>query len=157
MDLKNRISDNLLGMGFCGPLEKIKIENLEFVKNSKISDMVNKNNSRRKFIHKCIAANGLLLGGGWLLGSCSSGQSGEESTEEVFSGDPCENMSDLSESELAKRKQLGYVEKSPIPESVCSTCQLYIPPKTDKDCGGCMLFKGPVYSDAYCTYWAPQV
>lgn len=92
-----------------------------------------------------------------MLSSCNSNQSKEESTEEAFSGDPCEDMSGLSESELAKREQLGYVETSPIPESVCGNCQLYIPSNTDKDCGGCLLFKGPVYEEAYCTYWAPQV
>src|SRR5690606_13851197 len=106
---------------------------------------------------KCLAANTFLWGGGWMISSCSSKESEEEQMEEVVSGDPCEDMSDISESELAKREQLGYVEKSPIPESTCANCQLYIPAKTEKDCGGCMLFKGPVYAEAYCTYWAPQV
>lgn len=114
-------------------------------------------NSRRKFIHKCIGANAFLLSGGLIFSACKSDKSKEEKTEEAFSGDPCENMTGLSESDLEKRQQLGYVEKSPIPESVCNNCQLYIPSKTDKDCGGCMLFKGPVYAEAYCTYWAPQV
>ena len=114
-------------------------------------------NSRRKFIHKCLATGASVLGGGWILSSCNSSSTKEDSAKEAFSGDPCENMSGLSEEELAKREQLGYVKKSPIPESTCSNCQLYIPPKTEKDCGGCMLFKGPVYAEAYCTYWAPQV
>lgn len=119
--------------------------------------MKKESNTRRKFIRRCLSANVFLFGGSWILNSCSSPSTKEEKTEEAFSGDPCEDFTGISESELAKREQLGYVKKSPIPESVCSNCQLYIPPKTDKDCGGCMLFKGPVYADAYCTYWAPQV
>jgi hypothetical protein len=119
--------------------------------------MNKKSNSRRKFIHKCLAAHAFLLGGGWIISGCSSNPSKEESTEEAYSGDPCGDLTGLSESEITKRDKLGYVEESPIPESVCGNCQLYIPPKTEEDCGGCMLFKGPVYADAYCTYWAPQV
>lgn len=110
-------------------------------------------NTRRQFIHTCIG----LVSGGLILNSCGSGDTQGEKQEEAFSGDPCENMTDVSEEELAKRKQLGYVDKSPIPESRCDNCQLYIPPKSDKECGGCMLFKGPVYAEAYCTYWAPQL
>lgn len=116
-----------------------------------------KSNSRRKFLRKYLTAHAVFVGGGLLVGSCDSGSKDEKSTEEAYSGDPCENMSGLSESDLQKREQLGYVKKSPIPDSVCSNCQLYLPAKTEKDCGGCMLFKGPVYAEAYCTYWAPQV
>src|SRR5690554_5596528 len=109
-------------------------------------------NSRRKFIHTCVG----IIGGGLILKSCGSGDKGERE-EEAFTGDPCENMAGFSDEELAKRKQLGYVDKTPIPENRCDNCQLYIPAKSDKECGGCMLFKGPVYEEAYCTYWAPQI
>lgn len=112
-----------------------------------------KKNTRRKFIHTCLG----LVSGGFILNSCGPQESKEESQEEVFTGDPCENMAGISDGELAKREQLGYVEKTPIPENRCDNCQLYIPPKSDMDCGGCMLFEGPVYAEAYCTYWAPQV
>ncbi|HLU89780.1 MAG TPA: high-potential iron-sulfur protein [Cyclobacteriaceae bacterium] len=122
--------------------------------------MIKNSKSRRKFIQKCLAANAFLFGGGWIMSSCGSKSSEEtvdETMEEVVSGDPCADLSGLSESDLAQREQLGYVKKTPIPEEFCGNCQLYIPPKTDSDCGGCMLFKGPVYKEAYCTYWAPQI
>lgn len=110
-------------------------------------------NSRRRFIHTCIG----LLSGGWILKSCNSKKTSENALqEEPFSWDSCEDFTGISEGELAKRDQLGYVDKTPIPDNYCSNCQLYIPPKTEDACGGCMLFEGPVYADAYCTYWAPQ-
>lgn len=109
-------------------------------------------NTRRKFIHTCLG----LVGGSFVLHACGSGEN-QQGQEEAFTGDPCDDMREVTEEELAKRKQLGYVEKSPIPESRCDNCQLYIPPKSDGACGGCMLFKGPVHADAYCTYWAPQI
>jgi hypothetical protein len=109
-------------------------------------------NTRRQFIHTCIG----LVSGGLVLNACGSSDT-KETKEEAFVGDPCENMAGITGEEIAKRKQLGYVNKSPIPENRCDNCQLYIPPKSDKECGGCMLFKGPVYAEAYCTYWAPQL
>lgn len=116
-----------------------------------------KYNSRREFLRKYFTANAFILGGGFLFSSCEEAPKEQENNQEAYSGDPCENMTGLSESDLQKREQLGYEKESPIPESECNNCQLYIPAKTEKDCGGCMLFKGPVYAEAYCTYWAPQV
>lgn len=69
----------------------------------------------------------------------------------------CDDLTGVSENDLAIRKKLGYVEESPIAENKCHNCNLYLPPKEGHACGGCMLFKGPVFSDAYCTYWAPKV
>ncbi|WP_374756116.1 high-potential iron-sulfur protein [Dyadobacter frigoris] len=49
------------------------------------------------------------------------------------------------------------MKQSPSPESHCSNCQLWLPKKDSKDCGNCQIFKGPVYAQGYCTYWAPQM
>jgi len=118
-------------------------------------------NSRRKFLQKCMATNLFLLGGTWMVSSCGSQSSDSEGAEngegEPYVGDPCNDMTGVSEDELAKRKQFGYVEKTPIPENTCRNCQLFIPPEEEGGCGACLLFKGPVLDDAYCTYWAPQV
>jgi hypothetical protein len=46
------------------------------------------------------------------------------------------------------------VDDSPIAENQCNNCNLYLPPKGDKPCGGCILFQGPVQPEGYCTYWA---
>src|SRR5690606_32505300 len=119
--------------------------------------------SRRHFIEKSIYTGATLVGVSTLLNACGnpSGEQGGESdiSTALKSGDKNqgEDFSDVSEAELAKREQFGYVEETTLPESKCSNCQLWITPKEDQTCGGCMLFKGPVFDDAYCTYWAPQV
>jgi hypothetical protein len=68
---------------------------------------------------------------------------------------PCDDLTGVSPGEVDKRKKLAYVTKSPLPDSRCGNCSLYVPPAGGKACGGCMLFKGPVRAEAYCTYWAP--
>ena len=85
--------------------------------------------SRREFI----------LGIGLLIGACKS--TPKEKPAPVVKEDADPNDSQ-------KRKQLGYVDKTPIPESHCSNCGLYLPKE-----GGCQLFKGPVNANGYCTYW----
>lgn len=69
----------------------------------------------------------------------------------------CDDLSGASETDMAIRKKLSYVNESPIPENQCDNCNLFLPIETAEKCGGCMLFKGPVYKSGYCTYWAPRV
>ncbi|MBX2816614.1 MAG: high-potential iron-sulfur protein [Saprospiraceae bacterium] len=49
------------------------------------------------------------------------------------------------------------MEVSPLEESSCQNCNLWLPSQNDLPCGGCTLFAGPVAAEGYCTYWAPQV
>lgn len=141
--------------------------------------------SRRKFIKNSFCGGSILLslgaGAGLLSGGCNRDggdnqdedsnrdggdspdgdqarkQNTESTGEETKPSGSCEDFSGVSEAELQKRKSLGYVEKSPIADNQCQNCNLWLPPAGDQECGGCTLFKGPVYSEAYCTYWAPQV
>lgn len=77
-----------------------------------------------------------------------------EKQQEAYEGDPCDDMRAVSEAELTKRKNFGYVGESPIADNRCSNCNLYLPPKEAQDCGKCILFEGPVQAQGYCTYWA---
>ncbi len=67
----------------------------------------------------------------------------------------CDDLTGVAPEEIEKRKKLAYVNSSPIPDSNCANCALHIPAKAGKNCGGCILFKGPVRAEGYCAYWAP--
>lgn len=112
--------------------------------------------SRRKFIFASLSASTVLLGAG-LLHGCDAKNDAQEEEGSTASVDSCDDLSGVSEAELEKRQKFGYVRETPIPESRCDNCNLYLPPAEGQACGGCMLFKGPVFPGAYCTYWAPQV
>jgi hypothetical protein len=100
----------------------------------------------------------LMLSSFGIVSACGPESNSEEAnTKQSASIDPCEDLSQLSDTDLQIRKGFGYVEQSPIDESHCRNCNLWKPPAEGLACGGCTLFKGPVYDQAYCTYWAPVV
>lgn len=138
--------------------------------------------SRRAFIGKYFYSSSVLLGGALLIGctslnsvannipdpegndskadgqdtiKTSQPQTQQPAAEQAQQKNPCDDLTGVSAEEIEKRKKLAYVNKTPIPDSHCSNCTLYIPPGKDKPCGGCMLFKGPVRPEGYCAYWAP--
>lgn len=110
---------------------------------------------RRVFIRKYFVKCFSVFGGMIVLQGCNANNSSQSRDKENSSTDSCTDMSGVSDNDKKIRAQAAYVEKSNIPEKICSNCKLHIPPANGKECGGCMLFKGPVYSSAYCTYWAP--
>lgn len=119
--------------------------------------MIHQFGSRRAFIHKYVRAGVFFLSGGMALSSCHREKKGQGSKAIASSDDACNDLSDVSAEEIQKRESLGYVKESPIVDNQCSNCNLYLPSGADKNCGGCMLFKGPVNAEGYCTYWAPKV
>lgn len=112
--------------------------------------------TRRKFIQKYLLPSPVFLASGIVLSSCNQTKSNGEGDTIAKAADPCEDYSGVSENDMRAREKLGYVKESPMPDRTCSQCNLFLPPAGDKKCGGCMLFKGPVYSSAYCTYWAAR-
>jgi hypothetical protein len=113
--------------------------------------------TRRKFIQQCFYPTALLFSTGWLVSGCRSKNNAPAAEEKTAAGDPCTDFSGVGEKDLQAREKLGYVKESPLPASRCNNCNLYLPAPASQACGKCMLFKGPVYATAYCTYWAPQV
>lgn len=119
------------------------------------------NKNRRAFLHSA-----LKFGAGMMLvplvaQSCKSEGGGSTDADDANANamdvTSCDDLSKTSAAEIKKREGFGYVEESPIPDKHCKNCQLYLPPKEGQSCGGCALFKGPVFEEAYCTYWAPIV
>lgn len=111
---------------------------------------MSKHFSRRTFF--------LLSGFSIMLAGCESkNKKDPDEKQTATNANPCTDFSGVSEAELKKRRQLGYVKQSPSAESHCNNCQLWLPRKDSKDCGNCQIFKGPVLAQGYCTYWAPQM
>ncbi|NII28458.1 high-potential iron-sulfur protein [Pseudoflavitalea sp. X16] len=104
-------------------------------------------NTRRQFIKSTLGIGSLALGSALLLSRCKS--------KKKTSSASCNDVSGVSKEEQEKRKKLGYVAVTPVADSKCSTCKLYLPPAQTGDCGHCALFKGPVEAGGYCTYFAP--
>jgi hypothetical protein len=104
-----------------------------------------------------MGVSALYVSAAAVLTGCGSGK--EESKTETAAAEPanCRDISGVSKEDLTVREKLAYVNESPIPDNQCHNCNLYLPPGKDKKCGGCMLFKGPVEADGYCTYWAPKI
>jgi hypothetical protein len=114
--------------------------------------------SRRKFVSRFVLRGGALLTAAFSIAGC-----GRKKEEEKISGgaqasvEPCSDLSGVPENDIELRKKFAYVNQSPINDNQCNNCNLYLPPKKGSPCGGCMLFKGPVHPEGYCTYWAPKV
>lgn len=130
-------------------------------------------NTRRDFLQKFLSAGLVVVGAGAALSSCGSdGNKGTQAAKEATpAAQPdtaaapsgateefkCDDFSNVSQDELAKRKKLGYEEHTSDSERPCIKCNLFIPKGEGKACGGCILFKGPVNNDGSCTYWVEQV
>lgn len=143
--------------------------NMEPLLKNELRRLTSEDKSRRLFIQNIFSAGLMVFGGGIFVAGCNSETKKEikvpqdtaatakatpgSSSEEMICGD----YSNVSKEELDKRKKLGYEEKSSDPERECIKCNLFIPKGKDKECGGCILFKGPVNNVGSCTYWAEQV
>ncbi len=123
--------------------------------------MTIRKHSRRNFISKSFASIVAFPAVALILNACSttteSKQKEEKPTAKVPAIDACEDFTGVTEADLKARQKMGYVKASPIAESKCQNCQLFLPFKDSPGCGKCQLFKGPVLKGAYCTYWAPQI
>lgn len=114
---------------------------------------------RRQFLQKCLSYGIAITGGSVLLTSCAKKPVATKTPAPTVAkkAPSCEDMTGVDPAELEKRKALGYVNESPLPDKQCDNCKLWVPAKEGKDCGGCLLFAGPVSPGAHCTYWADKV
>ncbi len=122
--------------------------------------MENKDNSRRKFINKCLRTGSSFFGSALLLISCNTNDSPggkSEDKKQNTAEDSCNDLSGVSSVELEKRQKFGYIKKTIDPERFCGNCGLNLPAISGKDCGGCLLFKGPVSPDGYCIQYVAKV
>ncbi|MEZ5041763.1 MAG: high-potential iron-sulfur protein [Saprospiraceae bacterium] len=94
---------------------------------------------------------------GFILAACRPKSPSAEAESKAIQSNACDDLSSLNEAEKTLRQTFGYVRESPVADNHCNNCNLWIPNESDKACGKCLLFKGPVYATGYCTYWAPQL
>jgi Tol biopolymer transport system component len=111
---------------------------------------------RREFIGKHFLLGSTFLSAAIAFSECESKKGPVNEKKNNANTNPCEDLSDVSENDIEARIKFGYVKKSSFPDRTCGNCKLHIPPQAGKDCGKCLLFKGPVYSSGYCIYWAPS-
>ncbi len=108
--------------------------------------------SRRSFLAMtllgCLSISGISF-----LSSCQKKQ-GTGRVEAA--GDPCTDVSGLTEKERKTRDTYEYVGKSTVTGKYCSNCRLYKEPDSGNPCGTCRIVKGPINPDGYCTAWVAQ-
>lgn len=111
-------------------------------------------------MNKCWTVGNAFCGSVLILAACNTGTtSADDKSVTGTKSDPeqsCDDLSGVSNDELNKRHSLGYVPKSPVSDSFCGTCSLFIT-GTKENCGECFLFKGPVHAEGYCIQFAPKV
>ena len=113
--------------------------------------------SRKNFLKNIFFSGTLLLGGSTLLAACGGGEKkpagNENAGEQSNVNDPCNDVSNLSDADLATRKQYNYRGQTPKDDEFCSNCLHWRPPTGSGPCGTCELVKGPINPNGYCDQW----
>ncbi|RJQ22614.1 MAG: hypothetical protein C4560_02175 [Nitrospiraceae bacterium] len=114
--------------------------------------------SRRTFLGLTLLGC-LSLGGVSFLASCQKKPDAEKQGAEGMAkggpaaGDPCADISGLTEQEKQTRVANSYVGKSTIEGKQCSNCNLF---SSGTPCGTCSLVRGPINPDGYCNAWVAR-
>ncbi len=67
----------------------------------------------------------------------------------------CTNTSGLTPAELTAREALAYSDTTMDSQKKCSGCQLF-KPAGEKQCGSCVIVKGPINPGGSCTSWVKK-
>jgi hypothetical protein len=113
--------------------------------------------TRRTFIQRIAVASAATVGTTYLAG-CGGGESdaGGESGGGETAALSCDDVSALSETDLATRNALEYVEVSIEEGKDCTNCQQYQAPDGD-GCGTCLVVPGTINPVGYCSSWTELV
>ena len=136
--------------------------------------MKTKKQTRKEFLTDVSKLGAAAVIGGTWLSACgssteqseSASQSGSDTSpavqEEVEEKEPvpteleanaCDDLSGLTEQEIAMREQLQYVAQSDKEDQVCTNCRFWQPAEQAGTCGGCQLIKGPIHPNGWCASW----
>ena len=97
--------------------------------------------SRRRFLVATAGAIGVVP----VLAACGS--------DAPATASACDGYGTLTETDLATRNALTYIDKGANPAEICSSCRVYNAPAAGSACGGCQLFAGPVLAGGHCSGW----
>lgn len=121
---------------------------------------------RRKFLKRVFFSATTTVFGATLLHSCGGNEQGapKPETEAPKADKPTAGVqgaaiidsTQMTQDDFDKRKNLGYVEKTPMEDNRCDNCALYLQPEEGKKYGGCQLLRGPIAAEGYCAYWAAK-
>ncbi|NND70126.1 MAG: hypothetical protein HKN43_00965 [Rhodothermales bacterium] len=124
--------------------------------------MKNEKLTRRDFFARASVVGAVTVSAGSLLAACGGGESESSSAtpppsaSEPMAAPDCTDLTGLSDTDIATRSSLQYVDETPNPDQRCDNCQLYVMPEGDSACGGCQIIKGPIAPAGYCISWAAK-
>ena len=104
---------------------------------------------RREFLRKASVVGSVVVGGS-LLAGC-----GGKNQDAATAGNPCSDLSGLTDQDRSIRTTLQYVEVSEVEGKNCLNCSFYSQ-EAGAACGACTLFKGPIAPKGYCVSWAAK-
>jgi len=116
--------------------------------------------SRRSFLSATLLGF-LSLGSISFLSSCKNTpetakqEAAEMEKGHLAAGDPCTDVSGLTEQERQTRITFKYVGKSPDAERDCDDCRFFTQP-SGGPCGTCEIVRGPINPDGTCTAWSAR-
>jgi hypothetical protein len=110
---------------------------------------------RKNFIKSAAVLTFSGFGAVTFLAGC--GKKKEEPGEIKKAAGPCSDLSGLTDAEKETRVLYRYVPHSPHEDKKCGVCNYFTPPKAGSQCGTCLIVKGPINPDGYCTSWVKKV
>jgi hypothetical protein len=121
--------------------------------------MDNKELSRRSFLSLTLMGC-LSLSAVSFLASCKKKPEMEQKEPAMegksAAGEPCTDISGLTDQEKQTRIVNNYVDDSTIEGKECDGCSFFIKPASGNPCGTCQIVKGPIDPDGYCTAWVAK-
>ncbi len=123
------------------------------------------NFGRRRFIRQvglCGLAGAATAGGLTVLSGCEGKEAAEKAAAQPHNAvkaaqeaaDPCNDLSSLTQPELAVRETFEYEARSADGTDLCRTCEFWRPAADGGPCGTCTIVKGPVHPLGTCISWA---
>ena len=68
----------------------------------------------------------------------------------------CVGVDGLAVDDILPRNKLAYSDVSTDPARSCATCQQFLPPPSDDQCGACKIMKGPIHPGGSCKSYVPK-